>query len=371
MQQRTSHRASSGYQVVYRFGSRHRDGRLSYAPMINVKGTLYGTTYRGGAHGFGTVFRIPAAGKEQTLYSFGGGSDGALPQAGLIVVNGTLYGTTAYGGANGNGTVFSVTTGGTEKIVYSFRGGSSDGLTPVASLLNVNGTLYGTTFYGGAHLYGTIFSVTTGGAEMVVYSFGAGSSDGENPTANLVDIKGTLYGTAPVGGAHGAGTVFGVTTSGQEKLSYSFGGGSDGANPGASLIDVNGALYGTTSAGGSCAGHDFGCGTVFEITTTGTEKVLYSFGDSPDGQDPSGSLIDVKGRLYGTTLLGGSGDGAIFAVTTTGKEKVLHLFDSSDGAQPAASLIDVHDVLYGTTRYGGGHGCRIYNGCGTVFALTP
>lgn len=368
-QQSSSQHASSGYEVLHSFGSHLGDGRRSYAPLIDVNGTLYGTTYRGGAHGIGTVFSITATGKERTLHSFAFGSDGAGPQAGLIDVNGALYGTTTLGGSYGNGTVFRITARGAERVIYSFRGGSADGGTPVAGLIDVRGTLYGTTFYGGANLYGTVFSVTTGGSEKVVYSFGAGSTDGENPTSGLIDFNGRLYGTTPVGGASGNGTVFGITTTGRKELSYSFGGGSDGANP-QGVIDSNDALYGTTAAGGSCVNRNYGCGTVFKITTAGIEKVLYSFGGSPDGEDPAAGLVDVRGTLYGTTMFGGSGDGTIFDVTTAGKEKIMHLFDSTHGALPAASLIDAHDTLYGTTTYGGGHGCRTYDGCGTVFALT-
>ena len=77
--------------------------------MINVGGTLYGTTADGGANGKGTVFSVTKSGKESVVYSFAGGSDGAIPTAGLVNVRGTLYGTTADGGGPNNyGTVFSI-----------------------------------------------------------------------------------------------------------------------------------------------------------------------------------------------------------------------------------------------------------------------
>src|ERR1700722_5214624 len=80
------------------------------------------------------------------------------------------------------------------------------------------------------------------------------------------------------------------------KSLYSFGKGSDGQQPKAALIDVNGTFYGTTYAGGVYAD-----GTVFSMSTTGTEKVLYSFQGGSDGANPSASLLAVKGVLYGTT----------------------------------------------------------------------
>ena len=94
------------------------------------------------------------------LYSFKGGSDGAGP-SGLIDVNGKLYGTTGYGGTPGTyGTVFSIsTTGYAETVLHRF-GVSKDGQHPGAGLLNVNGTLYGTTSDGGLYGKGTVFALT-------------------------------------------------------------------------------------------------------------------------------------------------------------------------------------------------------------------
>jgi uncharacterized repeat protein (TIGR03803 family) len=366
---------ASTYEVLYRFrGPRHHHGAIPDASLINVKGTLYGTTLEGGANGVGTVFSITATGKEQVLHSFGGGSDDAHPGATLINVNGTLYGTTSSGfygtGCRADcGTVFSVTTDGTEKVLYTFAGGS-DGAGPTGNLINVNGVLYGTTFEGGANDNGTVFSITTTGTEKVLHRF-SGGSDGANPQAGLINVNGTLYGTTASGGSgctgYGCGTVFSVTTDGTEKVLYSFGGGSDGENPEAGLINVKGTLYGTTQNGGG----SFGYRTVFSVTPTGTEKVLYGFRGGPDGAYPHAGLINVKGALYSTTREdGANGYGTIFSVTTTGAEKVLYSFGGgSDGDNPEAGLINVKGTLYGTTPTGGDDGCHHF-GCGTVFALT-
>ncbi|MGA8325772.1 MAG: hypothetical protein WB757_06785 [Candidatus Cybelea sp.] len=56
---------------------------------------------RTGKRGDGTVFSVTPSGIEAVLYSFSGGSDGKNPESGLIDVNGTLYGTTPYGGGSG------------------------------------------------------------------------------------------------------------------------------------------------------------------------------------------------------------------------------------------------------------------------------
>jgi uncharacterized repeat protein (TIGR03803 family) len=97
--------------VLHSFGSYSGDGEEpEYAGLIHVQGALYGTTARGGGtNAGGTVFKITPSGKEAVLYNFPHGSGSAYqPEAGLIDVNGKLYGTTYYGGAYGDGTVFAM-----------------------------------------------------------------------------------------------------------------------------------------------------------------------------------------------------------------------------------------------------------------------
>jgi len=373
------HRASSSYQLLYSFRGPHdgRDGERPVASLVNVNGTLYGTTEDGGSNDNGIVFSVTTTGTEKLLHRFQGGSDGGNPAGGLLNVNGALYGTTVTGGGSGCsgnygcGTVFSITPSGRETVLHRF-GVGSDGAWPDAGLIDVNGTLYGTTYYGGSYNAGTIFSVTTTGTENVLYSF-AGGTDGAGPEAPLLNVKGTLYGTTPYGGGtecesgKGCGTVFSVTMTGTEKVLHSFDG-SDGEYPYDNLTNVKGDLYGTTEGGGS-----HGVGTVFSVTTTGKEKVLHSFGSRSDGFDPFANLINVSGKLYGATAFGGTSDGGtVFTVTTTGTEKVLYNFGgNSDGANPEAGLTNIGATLYGTTTYGGGSRCRRHLGCGTVFALIP
>src|SRR5262249_3969306 len=137
----------------------------------------------------------------------------------------------------------------------------------------VTGTFYGTTSSGGIHCApnlgcGTVFALDSSGDEAVVYSF-AGYGDGELPVAPLTNgLNGTLYGTTSAGGTHKAGTVFTVTTAGEESVLYSFGDSPDGSNPIAGLINAKGALYGATYGGGAyrkCDSGTDGCGTVFKI----------------------------------------------------------------------------------------------------------
>jgi uncharacterized repeat protein (TIGR03803 family) len=58
-------------------------------------------------------------------------------------------------------------------------------------------------------------------------------------------------------------------------------------------------------------------GTIFEITSTGTQKTLYGFA-GPDGAYPYAALIQATdGDFYGTTYGGtrASGDGTVFRFT--------------------------------------------------------
>jgi len=357
--------------VVYSFKGAP-DGQYPGAGLVDVGGVLFGTTQAGGAYGPGTVFSVTKAGAETVLHSFAaGGSDGWLPLAGLTYLKGLLFGTTQWGGVNGfagygYGTVFSITRAGVESIVYPFEAGN-DGEQPYAGLVNVGGTLYGTTYGGGAYGNGTVFSVTPAGVETVIHSFAgntSGAGDGAEPQAGLVNIHGTLYGTTLTGGSGNeaeGGTVFSITPSGSETVLHSFQGGADGLAPASGLVDVGGRLYGTTGGGG--AHND---GTVYSITTSGVEHVLHSFGSGTDYGSPSG-LVNVGGTLYGTTSGGGAYySGTVFSMTKGGSETVLYTFTGGqDGKFPIAGLVDVGGVLYGTTSEGGSHMD------GTVFSVTP
>lgn len=250
-------------RVVYRFQD-PPDGDAPYGSLAYVNGDLYGTTVEGGKYDYGVIFRLSLSGKETVLHSFAGtaGKDGQAPYGGLIAVGHTLYGTTRNGGTYGDGTVFKVSLTGQEKVIHSFGGTlhNNDGSAPVAGLAYVKGQLYGTTQTGGASgTWGAVYAVTTSGKERVLHSF-TGIPDGGTPLySNLVNINGTLYGTTQVGGT-GPGTVFKVTPSGSESVVYSFTLTSGGQNPYGGLAYTHGRLYGTTYQGGTA-----GDGTIFSL----------------------------------------------------------------------------------------------------------
>jgi uncharacterized repeat protein (TIGR03803 family) len=313
------------------------DGDAPHAGLIfDVDGNLYGTTYAGGAAGLGAIFELTpnsdGTWTESVLYSFCSLSncvDGRSPYAGLIFDQvGNLYGTTWLGGAGGQGTVFKLTPHSdrswTESVVHSFEG--VDGAYPAASLIfDLAGTLYGTTYIGGASKMGVVFRLTpkANGAwtESVVHSFMG--SDGAQPNAGLVfDQAGSLYGTTTSGGncnvdSSGCGTVFKLTPSAngrwKAKVIHQFKVSADGAFPWTGLsFDQSGNLYGTTAGGGDpthCSSSLFGCGVVFKLAPNSkggwSERVVHRF---VDRQEPSPSARWFStpqgismGRLTGTT----------------------------------------------------------------------
>jgi uncharacterized repeat protein (TIGR03803 family) len=342
----------SNFNLLYSFAGGSSDGANPYHTLIQGSdGDFYGTTLAGGTSNVGTIFKITPSGSESVFYSFA-----AIPYSGLVQSSdGNIYGTTASGGTSGRGTVFKITPGGTQSVLYSFPAGSSDPYTGL--IQGSDGNLYGTTGAGGASDDGTVFKITTSGIESVLHAFPKTGSDGETPYAGLIQgSDGNFYGTTYFGGANNLGAVFKVTPSGTETILYSFAGGSDGEHPYAGVIQGNdGNFYGTTYQGGSS-----GFGTVFKITPSGIETILYTFAGGSDGANPEAGLVQGSdANFYGNTFQGGtSGFGTVFKITPSGTETVLHSFaGSSDGANPSANLLQSSDgSLYGSTGAGGAGG---------------
>jgi len=214
-------------KILHNFTDSVADGANPYSGLILGKaGNLYGTTYNGGAYGWGTVFELsPASGgtwTETILHSFNNnGTDGALPAGPLTFdAAGNLYGTTSYGGTN-YGTIFELTpqTGGgwNEEILYTFIDGN-EGSNPIypgaAVVLDKSGNIYGVT-QGGSGLTGTVFELSPQGggtwAFNVLYDFNDLGTTGEAPVGVILDSHGNLYGVTAGGGTDKVGTAFEIT----------------------------------------------------------------------------------------------------------------------------------------------------------------
>jgi len=341
-----------------------------------------------------------------TLHQFTGGMDGANPFDTLTLDSaGSLYGTTGAGSVNtcssknlqGCGIVFKLAKRNgifTFDPLYSFHG--SDGSFPIRPLtIGPNGSLYGTTIAGGegsCDLFessgcGIAFNLTPGPTfprtpftpwdERILYRF-SGGADGGNPLSTMLfDSAGNIYATTAGGGANGFGAVVKFTPSGggnyTQSVIYSFAGGSDGASPYDGLtFDTAGNLYGTTAAGGGSATCALGCGTVFELSSSGggwTEHVLYRFQGPNDGENPNGGVVmDNAGNLYGNTWQGGpGGGGTVYKLTPNGgnwTETTLYSVPNT-GFAVGRLVRDSAGNLYNALQGGGGFGA------GQIFELMP
>jgi uncharacterized repeat protein (TIGR03803 family) len=243
------------------------DGAIATAPLVQVNGILYGTTSIGGV-GLGNIFSYDIAAKKfAVVHTFSGSEphSPANPHGGLVKIGKYLFGTTNRGGDLDNGTVFKLDIANRAlTVIYSFNA-AVDGGFPMASLTVVNGQLYGTasgTSNQDPYTSGGLFSINpTTGAETTLHTF-AGGADGSNPLGALINVNGTLYGTTEFGGANSLGTIFSYTIATQtETVLHSFSGASDGELPADTLTKLNGVLYGTTQEGGAA-----GDGTLFGLT---------------------------------------------------------------------------------------------------------
>jgi uncharacterized repeat protein (TIGR03803 family) len=159
------------------------DGAIPFGGLVLSNDTLYGTTFAGGQGGRGTIFSIQTNRLgfmvlhhfSATDPSTGTNADGAAPCATLTMSGNVLYGTASAGGTGASGAIYSVKTDGTQfKTHYSFAplnsstGTNSDGAFPVAGLLIVGNSLYGTAFSGGPGSVGTLFRLPIGTSPAII-----------------------------------------------------------------------------------------------------------------------------------------------------------------------------------------------------------
>jgi uncharacterized repeat protein (TIGR03803 family) len=247
------------------------DGGVPTALAADAAGNLYGvaTEYGNGTNcignsGCGTVFKIDTSGAFSVFHSFTG-VDGWDPHFITVDSVGNIWVSTW----GGEGAVVEFTPQGSQMFAYDFTGKADGGSGPSTVTFDSAGNVYGTTQAGGAFGKGTVFKIDSNGVESVLYSFGP-APDGNTPIGGVVlDSTGTIYGTTFGGGAHGVGTLFELE-GGVETILHQFTYTTDGAYPwGNLLLAKNGILYGTTLYGGNIAltcQLDHGCGVIFAVT---------------------------------------------------------------------------------------------------------
>lgn len=365
------------------------DGRL----ITDLAGNLYGVTLYGGhapkdnSLGGGVVYALSPGSdgryRYHVLHIFQGGpGDGARPVGGLTMDGmGDLYGTTAAGGSGWTGTVFKLTPSAAVAeaditILYNFTalppsGINADGAAPTSSLLiDIYGTLYGTTSNGGANGGGTVFSLTrqTDGTYSFakLHDFAAPQGYDDTTGGLVMDGAGNLYGLKAAGGAYDSGEIFGLFLS---EVGYTYQSlysfpqvDYTRALPFGSLaIDGAGVLYGTTNEGGNDLS-----GTVFSCpsgSAPATPTTLYTFNDvtGPSAPD-AGVTPDAAGTLFGTASYSATGYGAVYRLTPNGDGTYAYatLFGFSEfkrqgDAPESPLLIDSVGHLFGTAVEGGAH----------------
>jgi len=107
-----------------------------------------------------------------------------------------------------------------------------------------------------------------------------------------------------------------------------------------------------------------------------TLTVIHAFTGGGDGDFPGPSLVmDRTGNLYGTTFFSGfNSGGGVFELVQRGSGWVLNPlvnFSGTEGSYTNNVIVGPDGNLYGTNPNGGGVGSCDYEGCGTVFELTP
>lgn len=292
--------------------------------IIDPAGSLYGTSFYGGAENVGTVFKVTEGGALTVLHSFSSTVGGQSPWSIARDSKGNLYGATPYirGEFDIAGTIFKVTPEANGK--YNFGTLWSDNIigplsVAVDSSKNIYGIIQQDTGIVSGSCGSCLFQISQAGQWSDLWDFDYSSY---NPQGRLViDQSGDVYGTI---GGDGGSTSWGYVykwspVSGYSVL-HSFSG-SDGSYPNSLVLDATGNVYGTTNEGGTNS-----LGTAFKITTAGEFSTLYNFcalASCADGYGPNGTIaVDASGNLYGTS--NGPSRAMVYKVTGSGTESVIY-----------------------------------------------
>jgi len=174
---------------------------------------------------------------------------------------------------------------------------------------------------------------------MIIIALVLAVNEGRAQGSNLDGLWGATFS----GGDYGAGTIIQLQPNGGGlNYSFSFGANSSGANPFMSnLIEVNGKLYGTTQLGG------VGSGVLFEFDPATSQYVVKHSFDKSDGYgSPFGKLVlHSNGKLYGTTYATFSVGGIVFEFDPTSSQ-FRKVFDVNPLLNLSASI---GNVLYASS----------------------
>ena len=184
------------------------NGRL----VQGVNNMLYGTTSTGGKYDQGVIFEFdPVSYSYKKILDFENESSGGKPKEGMVLAqNLKLYGLTSKGGMFNKGVLYELDTeSGNFAKLYDFDGINGeypDGVLVSAS----NGRLYGTTSSGGTDSTGVLFEFDPStGAYTKLMDFNL-QETGREPFSNSLVVagNGSVYGTTHFGGTHDQGVLY-------------------------------------------------------------------------------------------------------------------------------------------------------------------
>jgi uncharacterized repeat protein (TIGR03803 family) len=321
--------------VLHKFEGPNGDAPASGLTRAS-DGSFYGSTYAGGKHGTGTIFRIGANGGGHSIVwnCCNGKIDpppvppnqpteqqkldaaGSYPLTPPVELKGRgLYGVTSYANNQQYGVLYTLTPA--FKGLYFFKG--DQGRLPASLIAGSDGNLYGTTLKGDTTCpNGTIFRATPSGGVTALHRFVYTTGHTSHNIAQGRD--GHLYGTAAAGGSGTAGVLYRLTLpTGSYEVLHHFTGREDGGAPLAGVVHArDGFLYGVTTFGGTG-----GRGTAYRIRPDGKDfATLYNFPSAVlNGTGRHARITPVEysrpgiagdPRLYGITYQGGSFDKGVF-----------------------------------------------------------
>ena len=327
--------------------------------ISDAQGNLYGSSYYGGIYntdsgGDGTVYKVTPAGVLTVLHSFGNGKDGQNPNGALTRdAKGNIYGTTFRGGAHGSGTIFKLSPSGTERLLYSFPSEGHNLLPTGGVTLDAAGNIYGYVYnyigyYGDG---GNIFQLTPQGVFSILYNWCTNqcSTLPNSPVGLLIpNPAGGFFGATSGGGGIGtpAGNVFSFSPQSGMQVLHTFSSPDGGEDT--PVLDSAGNLFGIEGPVFQSGGG------VYEISPDGTFSMLYTLPTSYGFQQSNGGtpILDSSGNLYNTT---GTIDFAeiVYEVSPAGIGTVLFTGSSSQ-VSPTGVVMDKAGNLYGTGTSGRG-----------------
>ncbi len=306
--------STEAFQYLFSFNGAG-DGAKPQGSLVLKDGGLYGTAASGGANNAGTVYRLDLASDAlTTLHTFTGAEDGASPYGGLMLRKGEFYGAALQAGPLNGGVLYKIQRL-SSKLTPLHTFDSKGENSPIGNVvLDSEGIVYGVNELNGKTSTGAIYAYDPATATFTILHAFDDKKMGAVPFAGVALFEGALYGTTYRGGQHNFGTVWKYDLATKTfTLLHSFAGTADGEQPqGRPAITRGGLLYGTAYSGGT-----YNYGTVFRIDLrTSKFKVLHDFQDS-DGQYPeAGIALGKNGAIYGTAGLGGDGGGGtLFSIT--------------------------------------------------------